>query len=77
MYSVIKSVNNNTSEIVTQSESFKTAVVNYHEQLKIHWNADDVIIGYIAIVDESLSVVEMNDTRFKEKVWHDPIVPNE
>ena len=76
MYSVVKSVNNSSSSIVTQDDSFKNAVMEYHNQCRIHWSADDVLVGWIAILDDSLSVVDINGTSYKEYIFHNPPEPN-
>lgn len=71
MFSVVKSVNNNVTEVVAQDTNFKTIAMEYHNQCRIHWSADDVIVGWIAILDESLDIVNINGTSYKEFIFHE------
>lgn len=64
-YYVIQSSNSNVS-IVSEWSDLNSAKVAYHEQCKVLWNAPDVIIGYVAIIDSQL------DTVIKEFISHLP-----
>ena len=62
-YYVIKSSNGNVS-IVSEWSDLNKARVAYHDACKVLWNADDVITGYVAIIDSQL------DTVTKEFISH-------
>lgn len=64
-YYVVKSANGNIA-IVSEWTDVDKAKVNYHDVCKTFWNAPDVIIGYVAILDSSFEVVE----GYKECITH-------
>lgn len=64
-YYVVKSANGNMA-IVSEWTDVDRAKVNYHDVCKTFWNAPDVIIGYVAILDSSFEVVE----GYKECITH-------
>lgn len=64
-YYVVKSANGNMA-IVSEWTDVDKAKVNYHDVCKTFWNAPDVIIGYVAILDSSFEVVE----GYKECITH-------
>lgn len=66
-YSIIKCVNGSCSihsENITELESAK---VQFHGVCQTLWNAQDVITGCVAIVDENLNTVES----YKELIHHE------
>lgn len=64
-YYVMKSANGNVS-IASEWTDINGAKVAYHDACKAYWNAPDVIIGYVAILDSSFEVVE----GYKECITH-------
>ena len=70
MYTVIQSINNGSVTVVAESDSFKTAVMEWHRISRALWNEDSVISGYIAIVDSSLNEVTINGFMYKEFIFH-------
>lgn len=64
-YYVMKSANGNVS-IASEWTDINSAKVAYHDVCKAYWNAPDVIIGYVAILDSSFEVVE----GYKECITH-------
>ena len=62
---VMKSANGNVS-IVSEWTDRDKAKVAYHDTCKILWNAPDVLIGYVAILDDSFEVIE----GYKECITH-------
>lgn len=64
-YYVVQSSNGNVS-IVSEWSDLDGARVAYHERCKILWNAQDVITGYVAILDAQLDTVG----GYKELITH-------
>lgn len=52
---IIKCVNGNFSVVAEGIETEQAALVQFHGQCQILWNAPDVITGEVAIVDEQLN----------------------
>lgn len=67
-YSVVKVVNHNFA-IVSEHGDIQSAIVQFHDQCKIHWNAPDVLDATIAILDENLDTYQ--GSRYKEHIHHD------
>lgn len=65
-YSVAKVVNHNFA-IVSEHGDIQSAIVQFHDQCKIHWNAPDVLDATIAILDENLDAYQ----GYKEHIHHD------
>lgn len=65
-YALIQSVNGHFSVISEHGANLQAARVAFHDRCKILWNAQDVIEGYVAIVDSRLTYV---DGRI-EKITH-------
>lgn len=57
-YVLIQCVNGNFSVISEHGDNLKAAKVAFHDICRILWNADDVITGTVAILDEQLNVAE-------------------
>ena len=57
-YAVINSVNGNFSIVSEHNENLQAARVAFHDRCKILWNAEDVMEGYVAIVDSTLTYVD-------------------
>ena len=53
---IIKCVNGNFSVVAEGIETEQAALVQFHGQCQILWNAPDVITGEVAIVDEQLDI---------------------
>ncbi len=68
-YSVVKVVNNNFA-IVSEHGDIRSAIVQFHDQCKIHWNAPDVLDATISILDENLDAYQ----GYKEHIHHDAVV---
>ena len=64
-YAIVKCINGNFT-IHAETDNLKQAKVNYHGLSQTLWNADDVITGSLAIVDENYSVVEP----YREYITH-------
>ncbi len=77
MYTVIQSINNGSVTVVAESESFKTAVMEWHRISRALWNEDSIISGYIAIVDSSLNEVSITGFKYKEFIYHEAPETNE
>ena len=69
-YSVLKVVNGAFS-IDSEWSDVDKAKVQFHKVCMVLWNASDTHTAMVAIVDESLSVVNS----YKEYIYHD--VPEE
>lgn len=67
-YYVIKS-SNGTVSIVSEWTDLDKVRVAFHDACKNMWNAKDVIIGYVAIIDSQL------DTVTKEFISHPMVEP--
>ena len=65
-YSVVKVVNGNYA-IVSEHSDAQSAVINFHEVCKVHWNASDVLDATIAILDENLDAYN----GYKEHITHE------
>ena len=57
-YALIQSVNGHFSVISEHGANLQAARVAFHDRCKILWNAQDVIEGYVAIVDSRLTYVD-------------------
>ena len=71
-YYLIQSSNGNIS-IISEWNDLNSAIVAYHDRCKVLWNAQDVITGYVAIMDTQLDVVQ----GYKEFISHpvpEPVV---
>ena len=64
-YYVIQS-SNGTVTVVSEWTDLDSAKVAYHDRCKVFWNAPDVIVGYVAIIDSQLDTVE----GYKELISH-------
>ena len=71
-YSVVKVVNHNFA-IISEHVDAQSAIVNFHDQCKIHWNAPDVLDATIAILDENLDAYQ----GYKEHIHHDEVATEE
>ena len=67
-YTVTKVVNGNYA-IVSEHSTAQAAIVAFHDQCKIHWNAPDVLDATIAILDENLDAYN----GYKEHIMHEPV----
>ena len=68
-YSVVKVVNGNYA-IASEHGDEQSAIMEWHNQCRIHWNAPDVTDATIAILDENLDAYQ----GYKEHIHHDPVV---
>ena len=68
-YYVMASVNGNVS-IISEWNDLNGARVAYHSTLMAYWNAPDIIIGYVTIVDSELKSVQ----GYRECVMHSETV---
>lgn len=64
MYAVISNINGNW-KIEVETNNLQQAEVNYHGLCESFWNASDVEIGYVWLVDRSLKPIE------KAEIHHD------
>lgn len=67
-YYVSKS-SNGTVSIVSEWSDLNKARVAFHDACKNMWNAQDVITGYVAIIDNQLDIVT------KEYISHPAVEP--
>ena len=68
-YSVAKVVNGNYA-IASEHGDAQSAIMEWHNQCRIHWNAPDVLDATIAILDENLDAYQ----GYKEHIHHDEVV---
>lgn len=64
---IIQCVNGVFSVVAEGIETDQAALVSFHSQCKILWNASDVITGEVAIVDEQLDIYH----GYKEFIRHE------
>lgn len=70
-YAVIKVINGNYSVHAEGFTDANKAKVNYHSLCQVLWNAEDVITGCVAIVDENLDIAN----GYKEFISHPVPMP--
>ena len=66
-YAIIKCVNGNYQIHAEGITNVASAITQWHELCKILWNAPDVITAEVAIINETLDIVE----GYKEYIRHD------
>ena len=57
-YALIQCVNGNFSIVSEHGSNLQAARVAFHNTCKNLWSAEDVIEGYVAIVDSNLTYVD-------------------
>lgn len=65
-YAVIQVINGNYSIYAEGITDLNSAKISFHGRCQALWNAPDVIIGCVAIVDEYLQCVEA----YREVITH-------
>ena len=65
---IVQCSNGNYSVVSEGHTTEKAALVAFHDRCKIMWNANDVITGEVAILDEQLDVYH----GCKEFIHHEP-----
>ena len=66
MYAVVTCSNGNYS-ILAEGLTEQAAKVKYHQTCAAFWNAPDVLLGHVAIVDQHWNVLE---GRYSEQIIH-------
>lgn len=62
-YAIIKVVNGNFA-VAVETNDVKQANVNFHQLCTTLWNAEDVSLAFVAIVDQHLSILK------SETIYH-------
>ena len=65
-YAVIK-VSNGTFQIASEWVTLEKAIVNFHSVCTTLWNAEDVKTGSVAIVDEQMQTVRIEQIKHAEQ----------
>ena len=64
-YAVIK-VSNGTFQIASEWDTPEQAIVNFHSVCTTLWNAADVKTGCVAIVDEQMRIIKIEQIKHAE-----------
>lgn len=59
-YAIISVINGNWN-IEVETNDLQQAKVNFHDKCKILWNASDVSLARVWIVDQSLGVIDSEE----------------
>lgn len=59
-YAIIKLVNGSW-EVSVETNNLQTAKVNFHDMCKILWNAPDVSLARVWLVDQSLGQIDFEE----------------
>ena len=59
-YAIITMINGNW-KIEVETNNLQQAKVNFHDKCKILWNASDVTLARVWIVDQSLNLIDSEE----------------
>lgn len=65
---VCKVVNHGSLEVVAETSNEQTALVNFHNECKVLWNAPEVLTAMVKILDENMD----NYQGKMEYITHEP-----
>lgn len=66
-YAIISVINGNW-KIEVETNDLQQAKVNFHDKCKILWNASDVTLARVWIVDQSLGLIDSEEITHAEEV---------
>jgi hypothetical protein len=66
-YAIISMINGNW-KIEVETNDLQQAKVNFHDKCKILWNASDVTLARVWIVDQSLGLIDYEEITHAAKV---------